>query len=337
MNNLLEIDKNKKQPIYLQIIESVKQKIKDGVLHTEDQLPSINQLSSELQLAKETVVKAFHLLQEKGIIKAVHGKGYFVSTEDIKTEHRIFVLFDTLSAYKEVMYDAIKNEFGRDAFIDIYFHHYNLNVFKKLVTEAAGNYTSYIILPFDSPELPEIFHLLPIDKVYMLDRKPRLITEDYSFIYQDFHNDVYSLLSTLEERIKKYKKIVLIFRNTITEVPVELREGFEHFCIENAFNYDVKEKPLVEIPVEKETGYIVIDDEDLVYLVEQAINQNLTIGKDLGIISYNETSLKKVVAGGISVISTDFGYMGRTVALLIKSESKKSVKNPSRFIDRNSF
>ncbi len=337
MNQSIQLNKNKKEPIYLQIVESVKQKIKDGTFHSGDQLPSINQLSAEFGLAKETVVKAFRLLQEKGIVKAVHGKGYFVSTEDIKIEHRVFVLFDTLSAYKEVMYNAIKEGFGRDAFIDIYFHHFNPKIFKKLVTEAAGNYTSYVILPFDSPEVPDALQYLPADKTYILDRKPRLIEGDYSFIYQDFHNDVFSLLDSQQERIKRYRKIVLVFRNTATEVPVELREGFEQFCIEKAISYEVKEKPLVEFPVEKGTGYLVIDDEDLVYLIEQALARNLIIGNDLGIISYNETSLKKVAAGGISVISTDFYNMGRKVAEFIKTGTKESFKNPSRFIDRNSF
>jgi DNA-binding transcriptional regulator YhcF (GntR family) len=337
MNNLIELDRNKKQPVYLQIIESIKGKIKNGSLHSGDRLPSINQLSTEFGLAKETVVKAFRLLQQKGIIKAVHGKGYFVSTTDIQTEHRVFVLFDTLSAYKEVLYNAIKQELGKNAFIDIYFHHFNPKVFNKLVTEAAGNYTSYIILPFDSSNIFQSLKLLPHDEVFILDRKPRLMKENYSSVYQDFHKDVYSLLDSLGDQIKKYKKIVLVLRNTITEVPVELREGFGEFCKSQNVDFEITEKPLVGFPVKKGNGYLVIDDEDLVYLVEQANLNNLMIGKDLGIISYNETSLKKVVAGGISVISTDFYNMGKQVAKMIKAGVGESIKNPSRFIDRNSF
>ncbi len=337
MNSLIELDKSRKQPIYLQIIESVKEKIKAGTLHAGDQLPSINHLSSELGLAKETVVRSFRLLQEKGIINAVQGKGYFVATEEVNTEHRVFMLFDTLSAYKEVVYNAIKEEFGKDAFIDIYFHHFNPGVFKKLVTEAMGNYTSYIILPFDSPEIFQSLKLLPYEKIYILDRKPGLMKENYQSVYQDFHKDVYTLLNSLGDRIKKYRKIVLVFRNTSTKIPVELKEGFEEFCKEKNVVYEITEKPLVGFPVEKGNGYLLIDDEDLVFLVEQAKNQNLTIGKDLGIISYNETSLKRVVAGGISVISTDFYNMGRQVAEMIKKGLCESVKNPCRFIDRNSF
>ncbi|MDX9883535.1 MAG: GntR family transcriptional regulator [Prolixibacteraceae bacterium] len=337
MNGQIRLNKSSKQPIYLQIVESVKERIKEGALRAGDQLPSINYMSSELGLAKETIVKSFRLLQEKGIIHAVHGKGYFVATDDISTEHRVFVLFDTLSAYKEILYNAIKEEFGKNAFIDIYFHHFNPKIFDKLVAGAAGNYTSYIILPFDSPEVFSSLECLPAEKIYILDRKPRMMTGNYPCICQDFHNDVYSLLASVEGQIAKYRKIVLVFRNTVTQVPPELREGFVQFCTEKNIAFAVTENPLCEFSVEKGIGYIVIDDEDLVCLAEQAKNQELEIGKNLGIISYNDTSLKKVVAGGISVISTDFGHMGRTVAEMIKTGSKGSLKNPCRFIDRKSF
>ena len=84
MSKLIELNKTRKQPIYQQIVESVKGKIRDGVLHSGDQLPSINQVSTEFGLAKETVVKAFRLLQQKGIIKAVHGKAILFQQKILK-------------------------------------------------------------------------------------------------------------------------------------------------------------------------------------------------------------------------------------------------------------
>ena len=40
------------------------------------------------------------------------------------------------------------------------------------------------------------------------------------------------------------------------------------------------------------------------------MNDNLVIGKQVGIISYNETPLKKIILNGITTISTDFEAMG---------------------------
>ena len=82
---------------------------------------------------------------------------------------------------------------------------------------------------------------------------------------------------------------------------------------------------------------LIIDDDDLVRLVELANERKLVIGQDIGIISYNDTPLKKVVGTGISVISTDFKKMGKTIGKMILDNEKGSIQNPCSFIDRGSF
>lgn len=333
----MNIDKNIKTPVYLQIIDSIVSGIENKTIAENEQLPSINQIAVEFNLARETVVKAFKILQGKGIIKAVHGKGFFVDSININVEHRVFVLFDTLSAYKEVMFKSIKNGFGKNAQLDIYFHHFNPKVFEKLIIDAAGNYTSYLILPFDHQKISEMLRVLPNDKLYLLDRYPRFYKPEFVGVYQDFNEDIYKLLLSKKKNVDKYNKLILVFRDTVTEVPVELKEGFEIFCSEYAINYEIIEESLNRSEIEKGTAYIVIDDDDLVYLVEQSKKQGLEIGNDFGIISYNETPLKKVVANGISVISTDFSYMGSKVVELIVNKERKAIKNKCRFIDKGSF
>ena len=61
------------------------------------------------------------------------------------------------------------------------------------------------------------------------------------------------------------------------------------------------------------------------------------IGKDVGIISYNETVLKEVLADGITVISTDFRFMGERLADMLLKGEKVKVKNPFSMIRRKSF
>jgi DNA-binding LacI/PurR family transcriptional regulator len=73
----------------------------------------------------------------------------------------------------------------------------------------------------------------------------------------------------------------------------------------------------------------------LVSLVHQIRDNEFTIGKDIGVLSYNDTPLKDLL--GISVVSTDFNMMGATVAQMILNKEKGSVKNPFNFIDRESM
>lgn len=334
---LLEVNKDLKTPIYKQIINSILKSIDDGTLEIGSQLPSINQIALEFNLAKETVVKSYHHLQGIGILQAVHGKGFFVASDNVATEHRVFILFDAFSAYKEVIYLAIKEAFGKKATIDLYFHHYNPKVFKQMVSDAVGNYTSYLILPFDDPNITELLEPIPFDKLVLIDRKPESYTKKYNGVFQDFNNDIYNSLYEAKGNLPKYKKLILVFRNLITVVPSELKKGFERFCNDFKVNYQVLNVPLKESKLEFKSAYIVIDDEDLVFLVENANRQKLKIGQDIGIISYNDTSLKKVISNGISVISTDFSKMGKDACNMIKTSTMACKSNPSSFINRGSF
>lgn len=337
LSKKLIINKNLKKPVYQQIYDQVIEGINGGTFTNGHHLPSINKVAQENHLARETVVKAFKRLQEKGIIKAVHGKGYYVSTERINIPHRIFLLFDTLSAYKEILYEAIKEEFGENVNIDIFFHHFNPNTFETLIKEASGNYTAYLVLPFDHPNITQMLEPIPFDKLFMLDRWPRFYKNPFHGVYQDFYKDITEALNPLTKKIRSYTKLVLVFRDLLTEIPKELLEGFEAYCKENKIEYQILKRSLKRNEIEKNTAYITIDDNDLVELVEEANTQNWIPGKDIGILSYNDTPLKKVVAKGITVISTNFSAMGKRVAQLVINNEKSGIANSSALIDRGSF
>jgi len=74
--------------------------------------------------------------------------------------------------------------------------------------------------------------------------------------------------------------------------------------------------------------YINLMEDDLVILIERLINMKLKLGKDVGVISYNETPLKKIILNGITTISTDFRRMGEMTAKLILENSKEHLEVP---------
>jgi DNA-binding LacI/PurR family transcriptional regulator len=67
------------------------------------------------------------------------------------------------------------------------------------------------------------------------------------------------------------------------------------------------------------------------------MNDNLVIGKQVGIISYNETPLKEIILDGITTISTNFREMGKTAARLVLEKSKDHVANLFEVNLRNSL
>ena len=69
-------------------------------------------------------------------------------------------------------------------------------------------------------------------------------------------------------------------------------------------------------------------DNDLVVLIERLVESKFKVGKDVGVISYNETPLKKIILNGITTISTDFESMGEETAKLIKENSLRHIEVP---------
>lgn len=336
MDTPISISNSLGTPKYVQISNSIIDLINNGALEKGEKLPSINEICSEHHLARETVVKAFSNLREKGLITSVHGKGFYVSSTDTKTANRVFVLFDTFTSYKETLYSGMKETFSKDTVLDIYFHHFNFRILKSLIASHIGDYTSYVILPMNHKKIADALAPIPHEKLYLLDIKPDYLKRDFVGIYQDFENDVKETFTSILHLIKKYNSITLVFRNTITDLPKPLEKGFIDFCLKHNIPHRVIYEK-VGSDIKAGESYIVIDDEDLVKIVETANKKKLEFGKDIGIISYNDTPLKKVINNGISVISTDFHAMGVGIAEMITSSKNFIKRNKSTFVNRRSF
>jgi len=72
-------------------------------------------------------------------------------------------------------------------------------------------------------------------------------------------------------------------------------------------------------------------------LIKELETRNRNPGTDVGIISFDDTPMKEILKGGISVLSTDFNQMGFRVASFINGEAFQQESNPFRFILRNSL
>ena len=78
-------------------------------------------------------------------------------------------------------------------------------------------------------------------------------------------------------------------------------------------------------------------ENDLVILIERILSSKLKVGKEVGVISYNETPLKKIILDGITTISTDFQMMGEKAARLIIDKSREHIEIPFSLTLRTSL
>jgi DNA-binding LacI/PurR family transcriptional regulator len=81
-------------------------------------------------------------------------------------------------------------------------------------------------------------------------------------------------------------------------------------------------------PIKDGEVYINLMENDLVILIEKILSTKLKVGKNVGLISYNETPLKKLILNGITTISTDFQMMGTTAANMVLDDIATQMEIP---------
>ncbi|RPH47284.1 MAG: GntR family transcriptional regulator [Desulfobacteraceae bacterium] len=70
---------HKKDPIFLQIVEMICEKILTKIWVEGDKIPSVRELAVNIEVNPNTVMRSYTYLQEKGIIQNRRGIGYYVA------------------------------------------------------------------------------------------------------------------------------------------------------------------------------------------------------------------------------------------------------------------
>lgn len=75
------MDFNADKPIFLQIADSLCDRILSGILKGEDRIPSVREFGAEIGVNPNTVMRTYEKLTADGIIYNKRGIGYFVSSD----------------------------------------------------------------------------------------------------------------------------------------------------------------------------------------------------------------------------------------------------------------
>ena len=327
---LIFFDEFSATPKYQQLANSILKAIEDGKLQADDVLPSINELSFQFEISRDTAEKGYKFLKQLGIIGSVPGKGYYIKSTDVKRTTRIFLMFNKLSPHKKIIYDAFVATLGDKAAIDFYIYNNDFPLFKKLLLDSRENeFHYYVIIPHfmeGGENAHTVINTIPKEKLILLDKIIPGVTGNFGAVYEDFEKDIYSALEQATAQLAKYHTLKLIFPE-YTYYPEEIVKGFVAFCQQYAFAYKIVHS-IEEEPINEGEVFINLMDNDLVVLIERIIEKNLEVGKDVGVISYNETALKKIILKGITTISTDFEAMGAEAARIIQTHSLKHMAIP---------
>ncbi|WP_417444191.1 GntR family transcriptional regulator [Joostella sp.] len=342
----IEINKDSRVPMYQQIVDSIIKNISNGNIKLNEKLPSINMISEDFYLSRDTVEKAYNVLKERNIIQSIHRRGYYVLKNDTSCKLNILFLVNKLSTYKMRIYNSFLDRIGLNSKIDLVIYHCDEFLFLNTIKNSKMVYDYYVIMPhFKKENLQhasftdktlEAINTIPKDKLLILDNIIPPLEEDIRAVYQEFDKDIYEALIEGKSKISKYQKLILIYpEKSIYPYPRRVLRGFRRFCLENEVDFEIMNEVCEDMVFKKGDLFITIEEADLVNLINQIREQELQFGEDIGVISYNDTPLKDLL--GITVMSTDFKVMGETAAKMILENQTGRIKVPFNFIDRKSI
>lgn len=313
------------------LVDEIRLSILQEKLRVNDNLLSINEASARFGVSRDTVFKAYCELKKQRLIDSNPTKGYFVVGE----VNEVLLLLDTYSSFKQNLYRQFVNNLPGNYKVDVMFHQYNQKLFDTILNNSIGRYNAYVVMNIASDSLSESIQLIPKSKLLMIDFG-NFEKSSYSYICQDFNEAFFLCLKGSIDLFSKYKKLVLILPED-NQHPASACLYFSQFCQSENLKYDIIRKKTDWNSIERETAYICINIEEMAKIIKEADAVNLQMGKDYGLVVYNDEAVLEVVKDGITSISIDFGLMGEKAANFITTKKIIQEYLPTTLIRRKSL
>lgn len=327
----MELEFNYKSTKVKQLADYIQRAISLNELKPGDKLPSINSISAKYKISRDTVFKAFNELKARELIESIHGKNYFVSYQ---TKNVLLVL-DEYTPFKDVLYNTLISRLPTSHKVDLWFHQYNAHLFNNIVQESYGMYNSYLIMNYNNDVLAESLSKIDPNKLLLLDFG-NFDKKGLSYVCQDFEQAFYDALSEEKSDFKKYKKIVFLFDKRHKH-PQSSKEYFMKFCFDNNFEFEIIDSFTPATPIVEGTLYIIIKQTDVVAVLKRSKIDKLKVGKQFGIIGYNNNPFYEVIENGIATISIDWEEMGNLAADFVLHGNPTTKYLPTKIIKRGSY
>jgi len=80
----ITIETDAPEPVYEQIVRQIHDAVKSGKLKPDTPLPTVRQLAGDLVINRNTVGRAYRMLEEQGVILTAGRKGTFVRQDAVR-------------------------------------------------------------------------------------------------------------------------------------------------------------------------------------------------------------------------------------------------------------
>ena len=321
---IIELESIPSYSKHQRLVNGIMNAINDKIIGKGEVLPSVNMFMKELGFARETIVKAYRDLMNRGLIESKNRLGYFVLNADTEQTVKVALMMYSIDTYQEQLYNSFRNTLGENVHVDVFFHHNNIDVFETMLSHIHGKYGMYVICPVTHPKVKKLLETIPRNKFLMIDRFEALEGE-FNYLTQEFEQASYKIFESLNKSISDFDELIFFCKNA-SPVENEIVNAFEKFIK----NYKIKGKMVntyVPGTVKKGRVYLSINNAELWTILKDVKQKKFKMGKDIGILSMNDEPIKELIFGGITTFSTDFSLIGKLAAqnVLNRNEVQKII------------
>ncbi len=339
------INEASNQPKFLQIADRLRELIDCGRLSLGDRLPSVNEIIAHFSVSRDTAVKAYQELKDRGLIEATPNKACFVSNTLLTdAPPRILFLADSMSPFKERLYFGLIDSLPSGYYVDIYTHGDDFDTLRTIYEKyrAMRNCAAMMIIPTSAQNREyEYFRYVNPGNLLFLDR--RVSGLRHPAVWQDFRHGFHSALVAQTAILSRYTRLVFLTKFYTNPIIEEMKEGLSRFAAGARIPFHQLRAPFTDrdaaAVIQPEAGdvYFILDDHLLSQLLQACEARNLRVGPDVGAVAINEGPLYPALKVPVSVLSADFYALGAEAAGFIANGSVPAAPVETRLTVRASL
>jgi DNA-binding transcriptional regulator YhcF (GntR family) len=343
--DLGRINEDGAEPKYIQISNRIRELIVGGELSLGSRLPSINHIIESFSVSRDTVVKAYQDLKNRGIVESSPCKAYFVRNIFIQEnlKHVVF-LADEMTPYKEKIYHGLVDCLPSGYFVDPICHGNRFDLLQVAYERYRDmtNVVAMLVIPTSSQNNDaDYFQYVNPGKLLFVDRKIEGLR--LPAVYQDFTEGFYKGLMDEREILAKYDRLTFLTRYCTDAIIEQMKEGLMRFSEMAGKAFRHLRTPFTEQEIRGKVEpcagdlFVILDDLLLIETLSACKAHNLVPGKDVGIIAINDGPFFEHLPIPISVLTTDFYQMGIAAASFVTTGRINREVIPTRLIVRASI
>jgi DNA-binding transcriptional regulator YhcF (GntR family) len=313
------------RPKFLQIADRVRELIDSGALKLGDRLPSVNQVISHFSVSRDTAVKAYQVLKDKGIIETTPHLACFVSNVLIRDDQKkVLFLTDAMTPYKQRIYYGLIDTLPPGYYIDVMAHSDDFDLLKHIYEKYSqlDSCAACLIIPTAAQNHErEYFRYINPGKLLFLDRPVQGVR--HPAVWQDFNNGFRRALEEKGSLLKKYRRLVFLTKFFTNPIIEEMKTGLEGFSEAAGLDFIHRHTMFTDREIQgkaaPENGdlFVVLDDNLLLETLAECRQSGLVPGRDTGIMVINEGPFYSQLSVPVSVLSADFYAMGIAAARFV--------------------